>query len=292
MGLLYGAKLSVYSDVILVGNNEENINLINKNGITVKRDGERHYTVPTITGGTYKEKVDLIIIFTKAYVTREALEVNKNLIGEDTVVMTLQNGAGHEDVLREYVDESRIIIGTTTIGSYRENPYTVVNTGLGDTTIGPVCDDKWLENKLKEIAEIFEDSGFPCVVTKDIKQTIWNKLMINASSSVLSGIMGQPQGAVVENDSAWELCCDLIKEMCETANAIGCKFDYEQQKDRMYKHLNAAPDGMTSICVDLKNKRKTEVDYINGAVVRAAQKIGKRVCTHETIVKIVHMMEG
>ena len=96
MGLLYATKLSTVADVMLLGNNKTNIDLINQNGITVKRgDSSTHYNVPAHLNGTYTEAVDLVIMFTKAYITRQALADNKAIIGQNTVVMTLQNGAGH-----------------------------------------------------------------------------------------------------------------------------------------------------------------------------------------------------
>lgn len=115
MGLLYATKLSTAADVVLIGNNKANIDQINLNG-------------------TYTEAVDLVIMFTKAYITRQALADNKAVIGPETVVMTLQNGAGHGSVLQEFAPADRILIGTTAQGSYRENAHTIVNSGLLSST--------------------------------------------------------------------------------------------------------------------------------------------------------------
>ncbi|MCR5100205.1 MAG: hypothetical protein K6B41_02475 [Butyrivibrio sp.] len=116
--------------------------------------------------------------------------------------------------------------------------------------------------------------------------------MINASSSVLSGVLGCAQGYVAENEYAWGICKDLITEICEAAKADGCEFNVDEQINRIKKHLEAAPGGYTSIYSDLQNNRKTEVDYISGAVVRAAKKQGRNAPTHEMMVKLVHAMEN
>lgn len=297
MGLLYGSRLSACADVCLVGRSAEHVREINEKGITVKRGDEEHlYKVKAVLPGEEKEAADLIILFTKAYITREALMANRDLIGKDTMILTLQNGAGHEDILREFTDDAHILIGTTTQGSYRENIHTIVNSGLGDTVIGRITDtdtDDTAGRQAEEaIAELFEKAGFPCKVSRNIRFTVWNKLMINASSSVISGILGKPQGFVVENESAWAICCDLIREICEAADGEGCHFDYEEQTERIRKHLQAAPGGYTSIYSDLQAGRKTEADYISGAVVRAALKQGKRAFAHEMMLKLVHAMEA
>ncbi len=161
---------------------------------------------------------------------------------------------------------------------------------IGRITKGDEAPDSC--KKVQEIAELFEKAGFPCKVSDNIRFTVWNKLMINASSSLLSGVLGKPQGFVAENAHAWEICCDLIREICKAAEGEGCHFDYEEQRERLRKHLEAAPGGYTSIYSDLLNKRKTEADYISGAVVRAARKQGWRAHTHEIILNLVHAMEA
>ena len=295
MGLLYGAKLSQCAEVVLVGNNEEHIKEINDNGITLKRDREEAiFHVPAVMNGQVEEPADMVVLFTKAYLTEEALEQNKALIGPDTVLLTLQNGSGHEEVLSKFTDKKNILIGTTAQGSYRENAHTIVNSGLGDTTIGSVSDEFIGAEKItgiEEIRAVYEKSNFPCIISDNIRHTVWNKLMINASSSVLSGVLGVNQGYVVENSNAWEICKDLIREICMTAAGEGYSFDEEEQIERIANHLKNAPGGYTSIYADLKNGRKTEVDYISGAVVRAAKRQGKTVPTQIMMVRMVHAME-
>ncbi len=293
MGLLFGAKLSQSADVTLIGNNKENISLINENGITIKRDGNSdHYNVKAALQGSLEEPFDLIVMFTKAYLTRDALEQNRAIIGPETYLLTLQNGAGHERVLSEFVVDGKVLLGTTAQGSSRENAYTIVNSGLGETALGAFSPDEQNRSFLGTLKGIFEESGFPCNVSDSIQQMVWNKLMINASSSVLSGVLQVRQGYIVENQDAFEMCKSLIKDICTVANAQGLSFDSEEQILRLEKHLKNAPGGLTSIYSDLKNGRKTEVDYINGAVVNAAGRLGISVPSHEMIVHMVHAMEG
>ncbi len=290
MGLLYGAKLSGCAQVTLVGNNAAHIAEINEKGITLKRDGgETVYHVPAVLNGQAEGPTDLVILFTKAYLTEEALSQNRALIGPETALLTLQNGAGHEEVLGRFADKRHILIGTTAQGSYRENAHTIVNSGLGDTVIG-AADSGF--RAVEGIAAVFERAGFPCLVSDNIGQAVWNKLMINASSSVLSGVLGVRQGYVAENADAWEICKELIREICETASAAGYPFDVEEQTARIAAHLAKAPDGYTSLYADLKNGRKTEVDFISGAVVRAAAAQGRETPAQRMMVHMVHAMEA
>lgn len=291
MGLLYAARLSENANVSLIGNNSVNIDAINKNKVRLKYNGQTTvHDIPTFLSGTLNEKQDLVIIFTKAYVTEQALSENKNILGENTYVLTLQNGCGHGEVIKKFVKEENILIGTTKEGSKRENAFTVENTGRGETAFGTFNGEKLSCGE--EIADVFSKSDMPCKYTDNIKQMIWDKLMINASSSVLTGVLQQNQGFIAENEYAFDLCKKLVEEICEAAAEEGCVFDKEEQKERLYNHLKNAPQGYTSIYFDIKEGRKTEAEYISGYVVKTALKHNKTLPVSQTVLSLVHAMEG
>ena len=296
MGLLFGGKLAACADVTLIGSNAVNLKEINTNGVTIKR-GDSIVTrkIPAYMAGTCNETADVILLFTKAYQIADVLNENKGLIGPDTMLLTLQNGAGHDRVMREFADSAHVLIGTTKQGSYRESASVIVNSGLGETVFGGAAaagepgPDK---ARLEELRETFENAGFPCSVSENIRFDVWNKLMINASSSVLSGVLQVPQGYIAEDSYAWSICEDLIREICAAAAGEGAVFSPEEQILRVREHLRNAPDGYTSIYADIKNGRKTEADFICGAVVRAAKEQGLSVPVQESLLRLVHAMEG
>ena len=296
MGLLFGGKLAACADVSLIGSNAANLKEINEKGVTIKRDGSSvTRMVPAYKGGSRREPADVVLLFTKAYQIRDVLSENRGLIGPDTMLLTLQNGAGHDRVMREFADSAHVLIGTTKQGSYRESASVIVNSGLGETVFGGAASQGEQapdRARLEELRSVFENAGFPCAVSDNIRFEVWNKLMINASSSVLSGVLQVPQGYVAENEMAWSICEDLIREICAAAAGEGAVFVPEEQILRVREHLRKAPDGYTSIYADIKNARKTEADFVCGAVVRAAQEQGLRVPVQETILRLVHAMEG
>ena len=296
MGLLFGGKLAACAEVSLIGSNPENLKEINKSGVTIKRgDSSVTRMIPAYPGGSCKEPADVVLLFTKAYQIRDVLRENQAIIGPDTLLLTLQNGAGHNRVMREFADSAHVLIGTTKQGSSRESASVIINSGLGETVFGSAAAEGEPEPdkaRVEELRSVFESAGFPCAVSDNIRFEVWNKLMINASSSVLSGVLQVPQGYVAEDENAWSLCEDLIREICAAAAGEGAVFDPEEQILRVREHLRKAPDGYTSIYADLKNGRKTEADFICGAVVRAAKEQGLRVPVQETILRLVHAMEG
>ncbi len=290
MGLLFGGYLSRHNEVTLVGRNAVAMDIIKEKGVRIREnDGSEEVFYPDATNDASDiTEAELALLFVKAGDSRAALESVKHLMGNGTFLMTLQNGAGHEKILMEYAPKERIIIGTTNQGSYRINENTVCHSGLGDTYIGAVSG---MAGDFAKVSETFSNCGFPCELSGDVKKMIWNKLMINASSSVLSGLLQAPQGYVAENEAAWDIAKKLITEICEVACADGYTFAAEEQIERINKHLKNSPGGYTSIYADLKAGRKTEVSVINGAVVREGRRLGVAIPTHEIILDMVKAME-
>lgn len=290
MGLLFGGYLSKKHDVTLVGTHQDVMETIERDGLMIREtDGsEQIYRPHATTDTSAMEPVDLVVLFVKACASEAALEKNRALIGPNTFLLTLQNGAGHERTLRKFADDAHIIIGTTQQGSYRLSPTAACHSGKGGTAFGPVSGTC---TRFAAIAEAFDACGFSCELTDQVRGMIWNKLMINASSSVLSGILQVPQGYVAENPAAWDIAKKLIRELCAVASADGYPFDAEEQIARIKKHLENAPDGYTSIYADLKAGRITEAPVINGAVVDAAHRFSIPAPTHELVLSLVHAME-
>lgn len=290
MGSIYGGRLSLNHEVYLVDQNEALVQKINNDGLAVEEGGKTviyHPAAVTTTEGI--GTVDLVIVFVKALYSKTALEENRCVIGEHTYVMTLQNGAGHEDILAEFVPEERIILGTTEDNGAVLSPGHVRRGGTGKTNFGMLVPDT--ENMLKRCREEFDSCGFTCHIYDNINQLIWDKLFTNVSLSAVTGILSVPIGYIASNEYAWNMTRQLIHEAVLVAAGMGLEFDEKEITERVRQTSLKSPDGLTSIYMDLKQGRKTEVDTISGSVVRAAAKIGVPVPTHEFVVNMVHAME-
>lgn len=291
MGSIYGGHLSQQNEVILVDTNQQVVEQINKNGLLVDENGTTVCYQPKTLCDTSEEKpVDLVILFVKALFSRAALENNSALIGPDTRLMTLQNGAGHEDLLKEFVSEDRVIIGTTEDNGAVLGLGHVRRGGTGVTNVGMLTEDR--DGFLDRLKENFDSCGFEVRIHENIQYLIWDKLFTNVSLSALTGILQVDMGYIAADEYAWKLCCQLIHETILTAAAAGLEFDEEAVKEKVRKTSLNNPHGCTSIRADLRDGRRTEVDTISGAVVRAASRYGVDVPGHTFVVNLVHGMEG
>ena len=291
MGMLFGAYLSRENNVILLEKDQERVRQISECGIRIReKDGEVHFNVRAadISECDSVGKVELIIVFVKAMFENDALEAARCLIDENTYIMTLQNGEGHEEILRKFVPEDRIIIGTTQDNSsVIENGY-INHGGAGHTYVGAVAG---FSDMPRKIAETFSRCGFATETSESIKRLIWNKLFLNASASALTAMFQTNLGFIAEDKYAWSLAEKLISEAVATANADGQSFDEAAVKSETKCHLERSKGGYTSIYADIRAGRRSEVDTISGAVVKAAHRLGVPVPNMEFVVSAIHAME-
>lgn len=290
MGSIYGGHLSLHNDVYLIDTNQEIVDHINNNGLILQENGSDVTYQPTaVSSSQGLEPADLIILFVKSLFSRAALRSSQNLIGPNTYLMTLQNGSGHEDILAEFVPKNRIIIGTTEDNGAVLAPGHIRRGGTGKTNIGMLTEDE--ENFLPKLKDVLDSCGFQGYIHTNIQQLIWNKLFTNVSLSAVTGVLQVPIGFIAANEHAWNLTCQLIHEAVAVAHGLGLEADEAKIIEGVKQVSVNSPNGITSICADIQNGRKTEVDTISGSVVRASKKCGIPAPTHEMIVELVHAME-
>lgn len=290
MGSIYGGHLSKNNEVYMVDTNQSIVDKINAEGLKIDENGVTNIYHPKAVVNTEGiNDVDLVILFVKSVFSRSALEGNKNIIGTDTRLLTLQNGAGHEELLKEFVPEEHVIIGTTEDNGAVLEPGHVRHGGTGVTNVGMLTSDA--ENFLQRLKESFDGCGFQVKLHDNILQLIWDKLFTNVSLSAVTGILQVDMGYIAANKYAWNMTKQLIHEAVETAKAMGLICDEAAIVEKVKMTSVNNPNGCTSIRADIRDGRKTEVNTISGAVVSAAKKYNVAVPLHEFVVNMVHAME-
>ena len=290
MGSIYGGKLSTVNDVSLIDNNEKVVEAINTNGLKLEEpDGLNTYYPKAYTSSKEIKDVDLLIIFVKAIYSKAAIEANLNLIGENTHILTLQNGAGHQDLLKQYVAEDKIIIGTTEDAGKVLDFGFISRTGLGKTNIGMVNENN--NEVLQKVKEAFDNSGFKTTIHENINQLIWNKLFINTTLSATTALLQCEIGYIGENEFAHKMVEQLLDEAILVAHKLNLKADKKELLEEIKQVTINSKTGITSICADIKNGRKTEVETISGAIVKMAEKLNIETPTHKFVVNQIHALE-
>ncbi len=291
MGSLFSGYLSKENEVTVIDVSAKTVEAINKDGVRIKeKDGSvSSYHPKALIDSMAVPAQDLVIIFVKAMFTLSALETNKHLIGKDTYLMTLQNGAGHEAKLLRYADRFHVVIGSTQHNSSIIEPGFINHGGSGFSSIGLLDGNS---DSLKMIAENFTKCGFEAKTENNIQRQIWHKLFTNTAASSLTALFQVPLGFIHSDAHANNLMKRLCKEAVTVANALGLDFDEEETIMEVDKVCENAPNGYTSIYADIRDGRRSEVDTISGSVVEAAKELGIAVPFHEMVVECIHALEN
>lgn len=293
MGSLYGSRLSRGNQVIMIDSSDRVVQRIQELGITVREnDGQEKTYKENITAfrsEEYSDKPDLVIMFVKSTYLSDALEQNKQLFNDNTVVLSLQNGAGNDRKIARYVKKENIIIGTSKHNAVSEGCGIVKHTGKGITTIGSNHDSGHI---LEKTAALLEKCGIETTVSDDIQRIIWSKLFVNLSVNTFTAITQTPIGYMVKNKCAWNFAKRLIYEAVEVAEEDGTYFDRREVLESVRKVCVDLENGYSSMYQDRKRKLRTEIDAINGAVVEQAKIYGVPVPYNSLIVDLIHAIEG
>ncbi|MCE0495893.1 ketopantoate reductase family protein [Vibrio salinus] len=292
MGCLYGAYLSEQHDVYMIDTLESQVWSIQESGITVEEMDGRVVNYPKVSAflsGHCNVKVDMVIVFVKSTYTVQALEQNKALFKPSTLVMTLQNGAGNDRKIEEYVDQENIIIGTSKHNAVNLGEGKIKHPAKGITTIGS---NHNASNVVQIAAKSLEESSFDVDIAGDIQRIIWSKLLVNLSVNTFTAITQTPIGYMIKNQHAWDFAKRLVYEAIEVAEADGTYFDRREALSMVKKVCETAGDGYSSMYQDRKNHVKMEIDAINGAIVEQAKLYGVPTPYNTLIVDLIHAIEG
>lgn len=228
MGSLYGAYLHKSGEeVYLINKWKEHINTINKVGLVIEEGDKKLKFYPkAVTNSKDIGIVDLAIVFVKSTKTEEAILENKNIIGENTYVLTLQNGYGNGEKIEKHINKNRIIVGTTGEGCTTIKAGYIKHAGSGDTYIGMFSGKE--DNILKRLENILNNSGFNTHIYKDPRELIWDKLIINIGINAITAILGIKNGEILKEIATKKIMKDAVIEAVKVANAKGLSFNEEE----------------------------------------------------------------
>ena len=293
MGCLYGGKLSALpaAQVTLLDNRKEPVAAIHREGLLLEEGAEslRYRNLRATTDPAEAGIVHLVILFVKSTATKEAFRSILPAIGPDTWALTLQNGLGNGEAMAEILDPQRVIGGTTVHGALALGPGHVRHTGSGLTTIGSLIPAAGGEQQpsLENIADLFNQAGLETVVSSNMEGLIWDKLLVNVGINALTAITGLPNGRLPEDPHTCAIMEEAVREGVRVAEAKGVTLTYEDAAAHCAQVARTTALNRSSMLQDMEAARPTEVDMINGAVVREAEKLGLDAPVNRTLTRLV-----
>lgn len=292
VGLLFGASLiKSKEDLHFLDHDPKRAQKLKKDGIKIEGiSGSHHVDIDVTTDPEAIGVSDLVIVCVKSYDTEEAIKNAKPLIGDNTQVLTLQNGVGNVQILEDAVGEDRVIGGVTNQGANMAGWGHVIHAGRGETVIGKR--DKKILGPIREIAKVLNRAGFSTKVSKDIDSIIWSKLIINAGINALTAITRLNNGRLLEFDGTKEIMKKAVSEAVKVAKRRRIKLIYDDPIQKVESVCKATAKNVSSMLQDVLKNRKTEIDFINGAIIRQGANYNIPTPTNEVLTSQIKTIES
>jgi 2-dehydropantoate 2-reductase len=216
-------------------------------------------------------RCDYGIVATKAIHTRSAIAHTAHIFDENSAVCSVQNGVGNEEIIAEHVRQ--VIRGTTFPAGHPIAPGHIGYDIKGDTWIGPFEPSHTPMTKIEELAGLMTRSGMNTIALEDARGAQWTKLIFNASTNPVGALTLLHHGAATRFGPTGQLFDDLISEGEAVAKKLGIEL-HGDPRALVQKGANAPGKHRASMLQDVLAKRQTEVDFMNGAIVRWGEKSG------------------
>jgi 2-dehydropantoate 2-reductase len=288
MGSVYAAILgSAENDVWAVDTWVDHVEAIRTRGLTVEgASGDRTVRIHATSEPAEVGVCDLVVIATKAFDVDAAAHAAKPIVGNDTVVLPIQNGLGSADRIAAILGDERVAIGVAGgFGASIVGPGRVHHNGwellrLGERH-GPATD------RIRRIARVWEEAGFRVRAYDDVDQLVWEKLICNVCFSGTCAILERPISGVLDDRNAWHVASSCATEAYDVARARGIKLDFDDPVAYVRAFGERIPCARPSMLLDIVAGRPTEIDVINGAIPPEARRIGLTAPVNETVTALV-----
>lgn len=268
MAGLFGGRLASYAEVTLLGNWTEGITALRADGIRLLDNGE---TVAASVRATDDpsdcEGAISALVLVKSWQTEAAGKMLAECLAPDGVALTLQNGLGNIEVLEAAIGAERAALGVTTSGATLIGPGTVRVGGNGPTHVAP-------HPRLEPIVDLLESAGFEMHAASDLASLVWGKLAINAGINALTALLEVRNGELLERSHARSLMNEAAAETAHVAQAQGIELPYDDPVREVEGVAERTAENESSMLQDIRRRAPTEVDAINGAVVREGKRYG------------------
>lgn len=286
MGGSYGAALKrAGHDVTLVDIWEDHVEAIRRDGLLADGAlGEHRVAFDVFTQPPADLNAELAIVFVDTNHTEDGAKAAKAALAGDGYAITCQNGIGNVEVLQEVIGKERVLGGSSMCSAARHGLGHVSLTHLDVTSIGEIDGEE--RERTRSLVKTLEDAGFPTQIMADIEAKIWQKFILNCAFNALCATTGLRTGEMMHVPEMNALQDKILDEVMAVTEAKNIKLP---DPDAVNKIKVNGPKRMNkpSMLQHVMAGRKTEIDSINGALVREAQKLGIPTPYNEALVAIL-----
>ena len=316
LGSLFGGYLASirsdsYSTEVFLFCRKTHADQINKNGLILNR-GQTELIIHDIQAYTNPDEArnfllkesdyafDFIFLTTKTYDIVTAILEYKKLIDLSKYLVILQNGIGNEEIISNYCPKNKIIRIVTSNGALLNKPGYVTHTGAGFTKVGiPFqkifnIEDSELEvaqKNLKILSELLNLAGIETIIVDDIIKECWEKVFVNVGINAIGALTRLKNGEMLKNEGIKHLMGIAIKEALKVAELRSINLSKKDFIALAYDVARKTSENKNSMLQDIIKGKKTEIDFINGRIVRLGEELGTNTPINETLTYLIKGLE-
>jgi 2-dehydropantoate 2-reductase len=291
VGSLFAASLARLEDVEVWAYDlaEDHVRAMREQGLRISGAGELVGSVQATTDAAELPPCEFGIVATKSMHTGPALAAAAHAFGSGAVC-SVQNGIGNEETIAGHVP--RVIRGTTFPAGRIVEPGHVHWDVKGDTTIGPFEPSPAPMEEIERLADACTRAGMPTAAVADARGPQWRKVVFNAATNPIGALTGLTHGRVCEDEALRRLVSALVDEGKAVAGAQGIELDADPEELIDYAaRPDVAYDHKASMLQDVEARRQTEIDYLNGGIVRFGREHGVATPLNEAVTALIKGLE-
>jgi len=235
---------------------------------------------------------DIVIILTKGQYTRSAIEGARTLFDENTYVLSFQNGIGNVDILKEYFSPDHIGYGVMNCGGTVTEPGKSIMLKSPQKNVVFKRMEGGKDEKFEYLEKTFINGGLPVLYSEEADKDVWIKLGVNSMFNMPGGLTRLTIYQLVTNEEGDALIQNIADEVVMVAAALGVIIDKKDIMRIRDKTIELKSSQYASGAVDIKNKRSTEVEFLNGAVSAIGKKVGVSTPVNDTIATLARILQS
>jgi len=294
MGSIYAARFSrAGHEVVAIDIWQDHVNYINRNGLFI--DGPDGQIIAKNIKASTKfsdlKGCHFYIIATKAMKLEESIKSLKDWINLNSPIITIQNGLGAGDIILRHMPENNIILGVAEgFGASLQRPGHVTHTANKQIRLGSISKIS-SEKELQNIVDAWRSGGLKTEIYKNIEQLIWEKLLCNVTLSGPCSIFGCNVNELFNNQKYWNFALNCMQEAYCVGLSMGVPFSFEDPVAYVSDFAKRVGSAKPSMLQDYENKKKTEIDFINGAIPPLGAKSKIPTPFNDHVCRIIHEAE-
>ena len=307
MGSLVGAHLKMGGgEVHFIDVFEAHMKAIRENGLIMELESDAEpqtlFLDGAVTSGKEVGVCDAVVVLVKCVDIETAVEANRELFGKDTIVVGLQNGVGAADILAKYFDGDHLGVGVLKSSANILAPGKIIGrTRFPNSPKGiyfsPINFNTPCRKAFDEMERLWCEGGYPAEISERTEEFIWDKLCNNIMFNGIAALLQTANEDNMGSEDGWLIMKELVKETCEVANAKGIKLDfghywYDRSEKPPYDRSKVKEFHYVSALFDSYQKRTTEIDFLNGTVVKEGKKYGIPTPYNEMLWRLVRLMQS